>query len=545
MRAPVAADARENDPETAPPSLGGAWLAPMAALAVLSLGIFAALYLLDHYLTGGHTDVVPDHPLARYFLFDPQGVSDAASALGGLVAAVLGIVITVVSIVVQLSSGKYAGVAAKFFNDRTNQAVLGFYVVACVLGVWLSVSVRGDYVPRAAIIAMLGITTLGLVLMAPYFAYVFWFLEPENIIGGIRREAAAHVAIGGSTGDELVASRMQASVVGALEEFTDIASGAINGKDKIIASRAVDALKDLCVGYIQRKRGHSASWFRLGTAIRRNPAFVAMDPESRVDLEQRRMWFEWKVLRQLLGIFQEALGPMRDVAYLVAIDARYIGEAAGAAGDDEGVALVQRYMNSFMRATLNARDVRTAYNVLNQYRLFVESLLRMKRGDDAITGLAHMKYYGHVGQELKLNFITETVGFDMADACRLASELGAPEEERFLDHFLDLDRPLARGERDAALAGVRKAQAKLGAYYLLRGKTVMAARVRDDMRKEPAGRLRMIRDELLRVESKDFWEIIDRGRNFEYMPGEQRAKLKDFFAFLDEPAEGPREPADA
>ena len=33
-------------------------------------------------------------------------------------------------------------------------------------------------------------------------------------------------------------------------------------------------------------------------------------------------------------------------------------------------------MNSYLRATLNARDVRTAYNVLNQYRLLVEAMLR-------------------------------------------------------------------------------------------------------------------------------------------------------------------------
>ena len=35
-------------------------------------------------------------------------------------------------------------------------------------------------------------------------------------------------------------------------------------------------------------------------------------------------------------------------------------------------ALAVKFMNTYLRATLNARDVRTAYNVLNQYRQLAE-----------------------------------------------------------------------------------------------------------------------------------------------------------------------------
>jgi hypothetical protein len=41
-----------------------------------------------------------------------------------------------------------------------------------------------------------------------------------------------------------------------------------------------------------------------------------------------------------------------------------------------------------------------------------------------------------------------------------------------------------------------------------------------------------IRDSLALVESKDFWEIIDRGRNFEYMPQPQREAMAQFFEWL-------------
>ena len=52
------------------------------------------------------------------------------------------------------------------------------------------------------------------------------------------------------------------------------------------------------------------------------------------------------------------------------------------------------------------------------------------------------------------------------------------------------------------------------------------------MRAEPHARLAQIRESLEKVTTKDFWEIIDRGRNFEYMPPDQRAQLAVFFEWL-------------
>src|SRR5437667_5449931 len=136
-----------------------------------------------------------------------------------------------------------------------------------------------------------------------------------------------------------------------MEELTDITSNSISGKDKIIASRAVDALKDFAVEYLAHKPQASECWFSIGEDIRENPDFVAMDPESLNDLVKRKTWVEWKVMRQYLGIYNEALTAMRDINYLIAIDTRYIGEAAASAGDEQLVGLVTRFMNSYLRAT--------------------------------------------------------------------------------------------------------------------------------------------------------------------------------------------------
>ncbi len=518
------------------------WLAPMALLTALALAVFAALYYADYAVyppsaprAGGFLD--------RYFSFSVELISDAASALGAMIAAVLGIVVTVVSIVVQLSAARYPKVATMFFRDRTNRAVISFYVAACVCGVWLSFGLHPDFVPRLTLLATLGLTTSGLAMMGPYFAYVFRFLEPANIVERVRRDAVDNAARGARAPGGETSAAMQLATLVALEELTDVASHCINGRDKLTATSAVDALRDFALAYLPLKPEARPAWFRLAPALRKNPDFVAMDPESLDDLEARRTWVEWKVMRQYLGIYNEAAASgMRDISYLVAIDTRYLGDAAAARADGELVALVLRYMNSYLRATLNARDVRTAYNVLNQYRILVETLLRSGLNDIAVEAVGHMKYYGHVSLDLKLSFVAETVAYDVCALCMLAHELGCPREPDLLRAFLDLDRDSSERGQEQGLKGVRKAQVKLAAYYLSAGEAARAEHIRRDMETESRERLQAIRQELERVTSKDFWEIIDRGRNLEYLPPDQRDAMRRFFESLGVPGPAPRPP---
>ncbi|HEU4734537.1 MAG TPA: hypothetical protein VFT22_41890, partial [Kofleriaceae bacterium] len=70
-------------------------------------------------------------------------------------------------------------------------------------------------------------------------------------------------------------------------------------------------------------------------------------------------------------------------------------------------------------------------------------------------------------------------------------------------------------------------------YYLNAGAEDRAARIAADMAGEDRERLRSIREQLARVESKKYWEIIDRGRNFEYMPPRHKDQMDRFFAMLD------------
>jgi hypothetical protein len=507
-------------------------IVPMTATASIAVLCFFGLFAVDHFFTGGPGGATTD-PVSRYLRFDPDHITDAVSSLGGMIAAVLGIVITVVSIVVQLSAERYHGVAGMFMRDRINITVMGYYIVTCVCGVLVSLSVHKEFAPRATLVGMMCATMFGLVLMAPYFAYVFWFLEPTNIITRIRTLALSTFRAGAVSDDDAQLQEAQQHALQAMEELTDISNNSIEGKDKIIASGAVDAIKDFTVGYLRHKKRVREEWFQLSPQIRMNPDVVALDPEAREELVGRRTWVEWKAMRQYLGIYNEALAAMPDINHLIAIDTRYIGEAAADASDEEAILLTFRYMNSYLRATLNARNVRTAYNVLNQYRQLVEAMMRKGLGRVAAGAVEHLKYYGHVSYDMKLPFVTETIAYDMGNLCEVANQVKLPEEDQVLATFLELDRASQRRGEEQALKGVRKAQAKLAAFYLLMDDRQRARLIFRDMETDPPERLAAIRDELARVETKDFWEIVDRGRNFEFMPPEQKKAMNRFFAWFE------------
>src|SRR5262245_15687748 len=157
-------------------------LATLALLAAFAVTVFAALWLLDYFLVDAARRG-PKGPLAKLFDFDPETMQNALGSLAQVIAAVLGIAITVVSIVVQLAANRYTSrVADMFFRDRINIAVLGFFVVACVEAVWVALSVTKDYVPQATVVATIAMATTSVLLLVPYFAYVFAFLDPTRVI---------------------------------------------------------------------------------------------------------------------------------------------------------------------------------------------------------------------------------------------------------------------------------------------------------------------------------------------------------------------------
>jgi hypothetical protein len=508
-----------------------AWIMPMMVVIAIAVLFCTAFYVIDSLLFGDGLRS-PGNMLGHYLAFDPVLITDALPALGMTIVAVLGIVLTVVAIIVQLSSERYTSVAIMFLREPVHIAVISFYIVASLCAVWLSVTLRPDFVPRSLLLLVMVLTSLGLAVMLPYFAYTFWFLEPGNIIDRLRRHTARLTERGLASSDPAEIDHLQGRVLEQMEEITDIANNSIEGRDKIIAGRAIDALCDFLVEYLVAKPQDDRRWYVISPELRNSPDFVAMDKELLAELEARQLWVEWKTLHEYLRVYYEALESMGDIDSQVAIDTRYIGEAAAVTGHTDLIRMVFRFFNSYLRAAIDRRIEHTAHDVLLQYRMLLEELLRHGLCEAACEGVRFMKYYGYLAFEDELSAVTETAAYDIASLCRFAhrEELGC--DDAMLEQLLALDAEEASHTHRhyRGLRGVRKAQIRLGVYYLSVGEREQAQAIADDMSDMSPEFTAEVRDDLLTQAPPHFWEIVDRGRNLHYLTEKERAYLEPFLA---------------
>jgi len=403
----------EASPKRIPASMS-LWLYPLAIFMGLSMAAFFVVHMLD--ITRAKNEGLSFW--AGFMTMSADDASNIMSGVGEVIAAILGIVITVASIIVQLAATRYTPrITTMFFRDRTNLVVIAFFVVSAVFSLWVNFSIRGGgagsthmpFVPYFGVLMTMVVLTISLLIMAPYFAYVFDFLEPGKIVARIKAIGIAQALHPPSQEDDLSVDRRRMAALSALEQLADIALNAIQQKDKGIASNTVDSISQLVVAYILEKPGLDERWFQIRGELLADPDFVSMNAESLIKISSTKTWLEYKALRQFLMVYREALTDMPDIVNRISIDVRYMGQAAIDAGDKPALDVVVKFFNTFMRRALNAKDVAAAYNNLNQYRYLAEELLKAGWTEEVIRVASYFKYYAQTAFANKMAFLTETV----------------------------------------------------------------------------------------------------------------------------------------
>jgi hypothetical protein len=496
-------------------------LAPLAILFALAAAIYGAVWAIDY----GRWDRNP------WALWTGPGAYDVLSNFAEITIAVLGIAITVVAILVELASTRYtARVAELFVRDQISRFVMGFFVVSSIVILWIELSLREGAQPRAMALTAVLMETGSLLLLLPYFVYVFDFLSPTRVIERIREDGEVRLA---GVARTRRFDDAREGVVLAVEQLGDIALNSIENKDKSLTLAAVAALAHLADTSIRAKATLPAAWFDTSPLAKADQDFIALHPDMVRALTERRTWVEMKVFRQYQDVFGEAVNRMRDVNHLIAIHTRQLVRAGVEAKDPHAVELAVKFFNTYFRSAINARDVRTAYNLFNEYRLVAEHALGTGNDRLVVEVATYMKFYGQLAFSSNLAFLLETVAFDLSMLLEAAHAGNAGCHDELLSVFLDVDRePEGNRTQEASLRGVRKAQIRLATWYLAAGDDGRADRIAKDMAGEPKDRLRSIRGELERVTDQEYWEVSDRGVNFEWLPPERRAQLPAFFGRL-------------
>jgi hypothetical protein len=458
---------------------------------------------------------------------------------------VMALLMTVVAFVVQMAANRYTTrIVDLFIANRINIFFMSFAAVTTVAIVMiLYIGDAGKSLPRVSVFITFLLASLLLISIFPYFIFIFRFIQPSNIIFSIEKETFMNVIKSyqirsfNQQKRENTVRKLHRNYLNGINQLTDIAQNCIQNKDQTLAIECVRSLRYLMANYI-RARHHRplhSQWLSPSQFVRMDVSFITFAEESTGVIGNSWLWVEDKILKQMELLFRESINKVRSICNYIANSLYIVGTRAIELKNYDVVKKIIMYFNTLLRATINEEDVRTGFNILNQYRKLAERLVDAGEDNLVLEIVNHFKYYGLLAKELKgMYFILETAAHDLCDINKLAYNKCLSKRVEILDIFLTVDMPL-EGEKEVSLRGIRKAQIRLAVYYLSRksGDAVKLARkIYTDMLEElhrPEGFQRtfgMIRE--LKYSRKDFWEINDREYNFNYCPPEEKKHLQEF-----------------
>ena len=92
----------------------------------------------------------------------------------------------------------------------------------------------------------------------------------------------------------------------------------------------------------------------------------------------------------------------------------------------------------------NARDIRSGYNLLKQYRLLAEAALQHRQSALVLQIVGYFRYYSLIAYKAGLFFLSETFGFDLGMLAQSSCALGSETTEAIVQALLRLDQDPVR-----------------------------------------------------------------------------------------------------
>lgn len=509
------------------------WVVPLALVGGLSLVSFLAFRytdLLHRAQPFSYWDVV--------FLTDPQSAADTIVNVSQVLIALLGVVMTVVAIVVQLAAQRYTPkLVDLFIEDRVNIAYTVLLVVTNLYCGVMMFALHEGFLPFWTTLVLLVLTVVVFVLLIPYFSYVFRFLTPGNIIRIIRRNTNS--AMQKVLDKELKKDdvrRLQSDVANSMEQISDISLSAVSQMDRNVALLAVRSLKDVMVDHLLIKRKMPRRWF-----VPVKEHFPAISSDFIQELYRGKNWVEMKGFLDMELIFKMAIQDMPDAVSAIANSTKIVGLYSIKLKDQQVLQDVVQFFNTFLRHAVNARSPKAIYNLFYQYRMMAEEVLGVDRALAERIAF-YFKYYGQTAQSYNIPLILITASFDLAQLLKRAYEMQVPNIQALMDIFLEVDDNPATQANEFDLRSVRKAQLNFASYLLSMGDDQLVLRIVEDMKVEPQSRMEAIRNEMMAVRDRKFWEVTDRGVDFFFMDEDQKHYLNEFFTRYLEPIYAQKEP---
>lgn len=494
-------------------------------MVLFFLGITLFMYLIYAFFAFDWTDSG-----LRFFptvlSTNPEHVSDAIGNFIELLAAILGLMITVVAIVLQLAAQRYGTrLIDLFLADKVNRLYFILMVCSLLYSIIVIYAIKNEFYPALAIQLLLFLTLVEIALLGPYFLFVFKFLTPTNLLSAIQENNRSSITKATERKNYPYLKKYQNEVATSLEQVTDTALSATSQMDRNLGLMAINQIREMLLDYIQHKKKLPKLWYLVS-----QDKFIGISSEFYEEFCEKKVWVEAKAFMDMELIYRSCVNnmSMSDAISAIALNTKVIGEAAIQTKDDDLLEMAVKFFNTFIRDSINAKNVRAIFNLFYQYRLLTESIFDYdpKRSEKI---LGHFLYYGEFCLQQGLGFVLMTAAFDLGAMVATAYNKKLKNIKELLRIFMALEDKVDRNKDMFLYTGVRNAQLILVSYLLSKGDKALIPMVVEDLKNETVDQLVKWRDGLLAIEDRKFWEFTDRGYRFEYIDDNQKKFLKLFY----------------
>jgi len=534
---------------------------PQYLAALIFIG-FILLTLFTHLADFFYNDTAPSlfYPL---YTVDARASLSSIGSLAEVITSLFGIIITVVAIIVNLSANRYTQkMIDMFIKEKINIIILSLFSITSLYGIWIINLVHFtdkpmSYIPRIQVLSYLFLVSLSIILIVPYFYYVFQFLKPASIIAKIENqvrhllEKAAKLK-GKSGKNSYTENHIKPTIVENLDQLTEICKSSVKNADQSLALLALTTLKQILAFYLDRKENHlqehigelpfNSYWY---SEI--DDFFLGQNQPIIEDLTGQRIWFEYKILEDFESIFYYSFQIDSKIAYQTAINLTKITEKCIEYNDLILYQYIIRYFNTLLKKCIINADIQNTIYVFYQYYLTCEKLIdncpREKGTEqkELLLNIAkYFKYYGQLGEQEGLDEILEYSAYFLRLANQKVFKRFIQHDMHFvedaLDIFLTVDDIIKRESNDKALLGVRQHQAILASYYMVHGDgddadetNALVSKIVADMKDEHPSRRKEILDSILAIDRYKHFEIDNLGINPIFTRKQYRKNLKKFF----------------
>jgi Predicted membrane protein (DUF2254) len=445
----------------------------------------------------------------------PAMVRALASSFAGAYNTLIALLLTFISLAIPITANLYTPKLIEIFiRDRINLFVLCSCAILAAHNLFafsLSFDQWTGQLPFA--IAVAG-AIFGWLLLLPYYFYVVSFIDPLTIIKRVSHSLLLEFDAAAAHKYSVAVSQQRVN-----QKITNLGSVLLRAAERADRDVTFDAIKThmLVLARVRDVKARlPAEFFKVS-----NDLLVGLSGDATDILSEARTWMEHRIAIQLVLAFKSVLGKMPDGVSAMAQAVKNAAHEESCRRNDAVFDLLVRVLNCFMREAIKKKENASVFNVVYTYKALVRRLLS-DRPEQAPRLVRHLRFYAEYARVQGLPFIYELVSYELGELTERAFERKvAPAREL-------LDAMLAFGGVEQS-AGLVKSRAILAGYFLERGLTQELERVEASLRNVTPAVLEKAKSGILSVQDRMFWELNDRGLNFDFVEPQRRTRVAEVF----------------